>query len=70
VGTRLLLHSISAKFKGDFIKTVVAFVITASVIYFVVVLPFNRMSEIPIDARRCAFCTAELGARSAAGSSG
>ena len=63
---------------GDFINTVIAFVIIAAVIYFLVVLPYQAMlarsrkeppadpttkkcteclSEIPIGARRCAFCT-------------
>ena len=63
---------------GDFIDLVIAFLIIAAVIYFLVVLPFQAMaerskkeppadpttkkcseclSEIPKDARRCAFCT-------------
>lgn len=63
---------------GDFIDVVLAFVIIAAVIYFLVVLPYNAaiersrkeppadpttkkcpecLSEIPKDARRCAFCT-------------
>lgn len=63
---------------GDFINAVVAFVITAAIIYYLVVLPATRMkewrncgvvtdpttktcadclSEIPLAARRCAFCT-------------
>ena len=63
---------------GDFINVVVAFVIIAAVVYFLVVLPYQAMversrkeppadpttkkcpeclSEIPKDARRCAFCT-------------
>ena len=63
---------------GDFINSVVAFVLVAIVIYFFVVLPFTALiarfhkepppdptikkcteclSDIPIDARRCAFCT-------------
>jgi large conductance mechanosensitive channel len=63
---------------GDFINSVIAFVLVAIVIYFFVVLPFTALiarfqneppvdpttkkcpeclSEIPIDARRCAFCT-------------
>jgi large conductance mechanosensitive channel len=62
---------------GDFINTVVSFVIVAAVIYFFVVLPYTALvararreppadpttkkcpeclSEIPIEARRCAFC--------------
>ncbi len=63
---------------GDFINVVLAFLIIAAVIYFLVVMPYTAMversrkeppadpttkkcpeclSEIPIDARRCAFCT-------------
>ena len=63
---------------GDFINSVVSFVIVAAVIYFFVVVPYTAalararkeppadpttkkctecLSEIPIDARRCAFCT-------------
>ena len=63
---------------GDFINLVIAFLLVAAVIYFLVVLPFQAMmarskkeppadpttkkcteclSEIPKDARRCAFCT-------------
>jgi large conductance mechanosensitive channel len=63
---------------GDFINAVVAFLIIAAVIYFVVVIPYTTLiersrkeppadpttkkcteclSEIPNDARRCAFCT-------------
>ena len=63
---------------GDFINAILAFLIIAAVIYFVVVLPYAAFvarsrkeppadpttkkctecrSEIPIDARRCAFCT-------------
>jgi large conductance mechanosensitive channel len=64
---------------GDFINALIAFVIVAAVIYYLVILPVNTLisrarrqppadpttekcpeclSEIPIDARRCAFCTA------------
>jgi large conductance mechanosensitive channel len=63
---------------GDFINAVIAFVIIAAVIYFLVALPYQAymersrkeppadpttkkctecLSEIPKDARRCAFCT-------------
>src|ERR1700757_4509938 len=63
---------------GDFINGVIAFLIIAAVIYFLVVLPYQAfiersrkepppdpttkkctecLSEIPKDARRCAFCT-------------
>ncbi len=68
---------------GDFINAVVAFVLIAVVVYYLVVLPMNRLmelakpepppaapttrecpeclSKIPLKARRCAFCTAEVG---------
>jgi len=64
---------------GDFVNSVVSFMIIASAVYFAVVLPMNALmakvqredkptqpstkkcpeclSEIPIDARRCANCT-------------
>jgi large conductance mechanosensitive channel len=62
----------------QFIDRLIAFVITAAIVYFLVVLPVNALighyrhrdtpdpttkkcpeclSEIPIEARRCAFCT-------------
>ena len=69
----------SSKFLyGDFFNVVIAFVIIAAVVYFLVVLPYQAfmersrkeppadpttkkcpecLSEIPKDARRCAFCT-------------
>jgi len=63
---------------GDFIDALIAFIIIAAVIYFLVVVPYTAMvarsrkeppadpttkkcteclSEIPVGARRCAFCT-------------
>jgi large conductance mechanosensitive channel len=66
---------------GDFINAVVSFLIVASAIYYLVVLPINALvsrarkeppadpttkkcpecvSEIPIQARKCAFCTSAL----------
>ena len=63
---------------GDFFNVVIAFVIIAAVVYFLVVVPYQTfmersrreppadpttkkcpecLSEIPKDARRCAFCT-------------
>ena len=63
---------------GDFIDALIAFLIIAAVIYFLVLLPYQTLmersrkeppadpttkkcpeclSEIPKDARRCAFCT-------------
>jgi len=63
---------------GDFINAIVAFLIIAAVVYFLVVIPYGGLvarsrkeppadpttkkcpeclSEIPIGARRCAFCT-------------
>jgi large conductance mechanosensitive channel len=68
---------------GDFLNTLVSFVIVAAVVFFLVVKPVNvlldRMrteppvdedtrecpaclSQIPRAARRCAFCTEEVGA--------
>jgi large conductance mechanosensitive channel len=55
---------------GDFLNAVIAFVLVAAAIYFVVVVPMKRLrpaereartcpeclSEIPVGARRCAFC--------------
>ncbi|HEY7294756.1 MAG TPA: large conductance mechanosensitive channel protein MscL [Dehalococcoidia bacterium] len=74
----------SSKFLyGDFINAVLSFLIIATVVYFLVVLPVNALiqrsrreppadpttkrcpeclSDIPSDARRCAFCTAPLAA--------
>jgi large conductance mechanosensitive channel len=64
---------------GDFINTLISFLLVASVIFFFVVSPMNGLvsrmrkeppadpttkkcpeclSEIPIGAKRCAFCTA------------
>jgi len=64
---------------GDFINSVISFLIIAAAVYFAVVLPVNALmarvqhadqpappntkkcpeclSEIPIEARRCAHCT-------------
>ena len=70
---------------GDFINALVAFLLVATAVYFLVVLPMNSlmarinrgeaapdpttkkceecMSDVPIAARRCAFCTSPLGQR-------
>ncbi|MDO8265809.1 MAG: large conductance mechanosensitive channel protein MscL [Candidatus Saccharibacteria bacterium] len=66
---------------GDFINALFSFLIIATVIYFLVVLPMNKLSSlttkqksvdpttkkcpeclsiIPLDAKRCAFCTSGL----------
>ena len=67
---------------GDFVNAVVAFVLVAAAVYYVVVVPVNALterrnrglappdpttkkcpeclSEVPIAARRCAFCTSPL----------
>jgi large conductance mechanosensitive channel len=67
---------------GDFINAVVAFVLMAAAIYFLVVVPVNALtarirrgetpadpttkrcpeclSEVPVAARRCAFCTSAI----------
>ena len=69
---------------GDFINTVVAFLLVAAAVYFFVVTPVNALvsrmrkapapadpttkkcpeclSEIPIDARRCAYCAKPVAA--------
>ena len=67
---------------GSFINALIAFLVIAAVVFFLVVKPVNAlmerrktevpvdeqtrqcpecMSEIPVPARRCAFCTAEVG---------
>ena len=66
---------------GDFLNYLISFVIVATAVYFLVVLPVNALverarqeppedpttkrcpeclSEIPLEARRCAFCTSQL----------
>ena len=67
---------------GEFINAVVAFLLVATVVYFVIVIPMKAvtermkpkeapaapvtqkcpecLSEIPIGARRCAYCTTML----------
>ena len=67
---------------GDFVNALLSFLIIAAVVFFLVVLPVNRLvrlsqrrqaapsptthecpeclSKIPLRARRCAFCTAEV----------
>jgi large conductance mechanosensitive channel len=67
---------------GDFVNALLSFLIIAAVIFFLVVLPLNKLqqratrtktpadptekkcphclSEIPIAATRCAFCTSKL----------
>jgi len=66
---------------GDFVNAVISFLIIATVVYYMVVLPVNALvsrarreppadpttkkcgeclSEIPIQAKRCAFCTSAL----------
>ena len=65
---------------GDFLNALLAFVLVAAVIFFLVIKPVNALmaryrpepasdretracpeclSDIPVAARRCAFCTAE-----------
>jgi large conductance mechanosensitive channel len=70
-------------FYGAFLNALLAFVLVAAAIFFVVVKPMNMLearraarepeaapttrpcpecrSEIPVDARRCAYCTSEVG---------
>jgi large conductance mechanosensitive channel len=66
---------------GAFLNALLAFVLVAAALFFLVVVPANALvqrarreptpdpttkkcpeclSEIPIDARRCAFCTTQL----------
>jgi large conductance mechanosensitive channel len=66
---------------GEFVNSILSFLIIAAVIYYFVILPMNAvvarsrsappadpttrkcpecLSEIPIEARRCAFCTSAL----------
>lgn len=64
---------------GDFINAIVAFLLVAAAIYFVVVAPMGKLeerrargqdpterqcpeclSDVPVAAKRCAFCTSEL----------
>jgi large conductance mechanosensitive channel len=66
---------------GNFINAVVAFLIVAAVVFFLVLVPVNKLreraikeeldpdmkkcpeclSDVPKEARRCAFCTSEIG---------
>src|SRR5919201_2026608 len=67
---------------GDFINALIAFLVIAAVVFFLVVKPVNALltrrkteppvdertrqcpeclSEVPVLARRCAFCTSEIG---------
>jgi len=66
---------------GDFMNALVSFLVVAAAVFFLVVVPVNRLmarrrterdveattracpeclSEIPIGARRCSFCTSEV----------
>src|SRR4030042_3180926 len=66
---------------GDFLNAFISFLINAAVIYFLIVLPMNKLtaiakknkpvdpttkkcpeclSDIPIGAKRCAYCTSLL----------
>ena len=66
---------------GAFLNALIAFLLIAAVVYFLVIKPVNRLmarrrteppvaatthacpeclSEIPLAARRCAFCTAQV----------
>lgn len=67
---------------GEFVNSLISFLIIAAAVYFFVVVPVNALiararkeppadpttkkcpecrSEIAIDAKRCAFCTSQLG---------
>jgi large conductance mechanosensitive channel len=78
----LSFHINGSKFLyGDLINKIIAFVLVAAVIFFLVIKPMNYLiarshreppadpttrkcpqclSEVPIAATRCAFCTSEL----------
>ncbi|TDC52878.1 MscL family protein [Actinomadura sp. KC345] len=78
--TDLVLTINGTKFPyGIFVTSAIAFLITAAIVYFVVVLPTTKLiermdrgqeaterecpqclSDIPIKARRCRHCTAEV----------
>lgn len=80
--SNLAFHWNSSTFLyGDFINAVIAFVLLAAAVFFVVVKPMEVLiqrsrkeppidpttkkcpeclSEIPLAARRCAFCTSEV----------
>jgi large conductance mechanosensitive channel len=66
---------------GDFINAVISFLVIAAAVFFLVVVPVNKLmerrrtarevdaatrpcpeclSEIPVGARRCSFCTSEV----------
>ncbi|MFI9553235.1 MscL family protein [Nonomuraea endophytica] len=64
---------------GDFLNHLLAFLIIAAVVYWLVITPMTRLvslferdraaatkqcpdclSEVPAEARRCAYCTVEL----------
>jgi large conductance mechanosensitive channel len=80
--SNLVFHWNNSAFKyGDFINAVIAFVLIAAAIFFVVIRPIEALvqrsrkeppadpttkkcpeclSEVPIDAHRCAFCTSQI----------
>jgi large conductance mechanosensitive channel len=81
----------SAFLIGDFLNAVVSFLLIATAIYYLVIVPTNALmarprrgeappdptskkcpeclSDVPIAARRCAFCTSALVAKPAAAQS-
>lgn len=78
--TRLAFEINGTRFPyGIFLTSAVSFLITATIVYFLVVLPVSKLlerlsrgaeavehkcpeclSDIPIAARRCAYCTSEV----------
>ena len=81
--SRIVLAVGNNKFMvGNFLNAIIGFLINAAVIYFLVIMPMNRLtekasrnkkpldpttqkcpeclSEIPLKARRCAFCASVL----------
>ena len=53
---------------GDFINTIISFLIIAAVIYFFVILPVNKLMErfkpevstAPDETRECPYCTSKI----------
>jgi large conductance mechanosensitive channel len=53
---------------GDFINTLITFLIVAAVVFFVVVQPINKLSELAIGSKdtdkpttkKCPFCLSEI----------
>lgn len=86
-GLTLTVHGTSFPY-GEFLNSIISFLLIAAAVYFLVVTPVNALisrmrkapapadpttkkcpeclSEIPIDARRCAFCAQPTAGKAAA----